>query len=113
LRMAALLWQAGAFAGIASAASLSPAPVEQGGSSTESLPPQSVRELPGRPATVADALPLVPGVVRRPGGGLVISGSGEHRSAMIVNSADVTDPAYGYFFGQRGRHFTADFDALF
>jgi hypothetical protein len=75
----------------------SAAPLEQGDSSADSLPPQSARELPGRPATVADALPLVPGVIRRPGGGLVMSGSGEHRSAMIVNSADVTDPATGQF----------------
>ncbi|MBZ5586393.1 MAG: hypothetical protein LAQ30_30240, partial [Acidobacteriia bacterium] len=36
-------------------------------------------------------------VARTPGGGLQISGSGEHRSAMIVNSADVTDPATGQF----------------
>jgi hypothetical protein len=26
---------------------------------------------------------------------------------------NVADPAYGLFFGQRGRHFTADFDVLF
>jgi len=26
---------------------------------------------------------------------------------------NVTDPAYGYFFGHRGRRFTADFDFLF
>src|SRR6202022_4702566 len=60
-------------------------------------PARTGKELPSRPATVADALPLVPGVVRSPGGGLQISGSGEHRSALIVNSADVTDPATGQF----------------
>jgi hypothetical protein len=38
-----------------------------------------------------------PGVVRSPGGGLVISAAGEHPSALIVNSADVTDPATGQF----------------
>jgi hypothetical protein len=27
--------------------------------------------------------------------------------------ANISDPAYRYFFGQRGRHFTADFDVLF
>ena len=27
--------------------------------------------------------------------------------------ANIADPAYGYFFGQRRRHFTADFDILF
>jgi hypothetical protein len=46
---------------------------------------------------VADALPLLPGVVRSPGGGLSLSAAGEHRSALIVNSADVTDPATGQF----------------
>ncbi len=72
-------------------------PLQQDTSTPSPLPPQSAKELPDRPATVADALPLVPGVVRRPGGGLVISGAGEHRSAMVVNSADVTDPATGQF----------------
>jgi len=73
------------------------APVEQGASVPGELPVQSVRDLPARPATVADALPLLPGVVRSPGGGLVMSAAGEHRSALIVNSADVTDPATGQF----------------
>ena len=57
----------------------------------------AARELPSRPATVSDALPLVPGITRSPQGGLNISGSGEHRSALIVNSADITDPATGQF----------------
>jgi hypothetical protein len=73
------------------------APLEQGASVPNEIPAQTVRELPGRPATVADALPLLPGVVRSPGGGLNISAAGEHRSALIVNSADVTDPATGQF----------------
>ncbi|MGA2327839.1 MAG: carboxypeptidase regulatory-like domain-containing protein [Bryobacteraceae bacterium] len=72
-------------------------PLEQGASAPSELPAQSAKELPNRPATVADALPLIPGVVRSPGGGLQISGAGEHRSALIVNSADVTDPATGQF----------------
>jgi hypothetical protein len=72
-------------------------PVDQGASQPDSVSPQSARELPSRPATVADALPLIPGVVRAPGGGLQMSGAGEHRSAMVVNSADVTDPATGQF----------------
>ncbi len=72
-------------------------PVDQGSSPPNSLPAETARELPGRPATVADALPLIPGVVRSPAGGLVISAAGEHRSALIVNSADVTDPATGQF----------------
>jgi hypothetical protein len=73
------------------------APVDQGGSAPTELPIHTVTELPGRPATAADALPMLPGVVRDPGGSLILSGAGEHRSALIVNSADVTDPATGQF----------------
>ncbi|MEP7271415.1 MAG: carboxypeptidase regulatory-like domain-containing protein, partial [Acidobacteriota bacterium] len=54
-------------------------------------------DLANKPANVADALPLVPGVVRTQDGEISISGSGEHRSALVVNSADVTDPATGQF----------------
>ncbi len=72
-------------------------PVEQGATTSNSLSAETARDLPGRPATVTDALPLLPGVLRRPDGGLQISASGEHRSALIVNSADVTDPATGQF----------------
>jgi hypothetical protein len=71
--------------------------IEQGGAPPVTVDGRTAKELPNRPATVADALPLAPGVVREPGGGLVISGGGEHRSALIVNSADVTDPATGQF----------------
>ena len=53
--------------------------------------------LPDRPRTVTDALPLAPGVVRLPNGQLRLSGSGEHRSALLVNSATATDPATGQF----------------
>jgi hypothetical protein len=62
-----------------------------------SLTPQATNELPNRPATVADALPLIPGVIRQPGGALTISAGPEHRVAMVVNSTDVTDPATGQF----------------
>jgi hypothetical protein len=71
--------------------------VDQGASAPATLTPQTTNNLPNRPATVADALPLLPGVVRDPGGSLVISASAEHRSAMVVNSTDVTDPATGQF----------------
>jgi hypothetical protein len=71
--------------------------VEQGATAAVVLDGNTVKELPSRPATVTDALPLVPGVVREPGGALIISASAEHRSALIVNSADVTDPATGQF----------------
>ena len=74
------------------------APAMDGGASgAQEISAQSVKELPSRPATVADALPMVPGIVRSPQGGLRISGAAEHRSALLVNSADVTDPATGQF----------------
>ncbi len=57
----------------------------------------SAKQLPTLPATVSDVLPLTPGITRSPQGGLNISSSGEQRSALIVNSADVTDPATGQF----------------
>jgi Carboxypeptidase regulatory-like domain len=64
---------------------------------TQSLPPETAKELPSRPATVTDALPLIPGVMRSPQGSLEISGRDEPHSGLIVNSADVTDPATGQF----------------
>ena len=72
-------------------------PVEAGSSTSTTISRQLAKALPDRPATVADTLPLVPGVVREPGGALVISASPEHRAALVVNSADVTDPATGQF----------------
>jgi hypothetical protein len=73
-------------------------PVDQGASAAAAtITPQATNNLPTRPATVADALPLVPGVLRDPGGALAISGGAEHRAAMVVNSTDVTDPATGQF----------------
>lgn len=72
-------------------------PVEEGSAPPSTVPTLLAKDSPTRPATVTDALPLLPGVTRSPGGGLQLSGSGEHRSALIVNSADVTDPATGQF----------------
>src|SRR5262249_835759 len=56
-----------------------------------------VKSLPNKPSSVSDVLPLVPGVIRTFQGEIKISGSSENRSAFIVNSADVTDPATGQF----------------
>ncbi|MEO8594097.1 MAG: carboxypeptidase-like regulatory domain-containing protein [Candidatus Solibacter sp.] len=53
--------------------------------------------MPERPATIREALPLLPGVVRTPEGKLVISDSGEHRNALLVDSLDASDPATGNF----------------
>ena len=72
-------------------------PVEQVSPPSTAVSGQLARQMPNRPATVADALPLIPGVVREPGGALRISDSPENRSALIVNSADVTDPDTGQF----------------
>ena len=35
-----------------------------------------------------------------------------HFNPEVVRN-NIADPSYGYFFGQRGRRFTADFDVLF
>jgi hypothetical protein len=71
--------------------------VEQTSSTAMNLNPQEVKSLPNRPATVTDTLPLVPGVVRGSDGEIKMEGSGEQRSALVVNSADVTDPTTGRF----------------
>ncbi|MCS7316295.1 MAG: carboxypeptidase-like regulatory domain-containing protein, partial [Bryobacterales bacterium] len=60
-------------------------------------PATSVASTPARPATVREALPLIPGVARTVEGKLVISDAAEHRSTMLVNSLDATDPATGKF----------------
>jgi hypothetical protein len=74
-----------------------PPPVEQSSSQNYELHPSEVKTLPTNPATVSDVLPLVPGVVRSPGGELKLDGSGEQRSSLVVNQSDVTDPATGKF----------------
>jgi hypothetical protein len=56
-----------------------------------------VTSLAGKPASVADALPLVPGVTKDANGEIQIGGVGEQRSALLVNSSDVTDPGTGRF----------------
>jgi hypothetical protein len=74
-----------------------PVPVEQSSSRNNVLKPAEVKTLPSNPAAVTDILPLTPGVVRSPDGGLKIDGSGEERSSLVVNQSDVTDPATGKF----------------
>src|SRR5215813_3648968 len=70
---------------------------EQTASTATELQAAEVKYLPNKPTQVSDALPLVPGVIRTFQGEIKISGSSENRSAFIVNSADVTDPATGQF----------------
>jgi hypothetical protein len=71
--------------------------VETGATTANSLSAEQAEALPLRPPNVREALPLIPGVVRTPEGKLVISGGPEHRSSLLVNSVDVTDPATGRF----------------
>ena len=80
-----------------SASASSAVTLEQTASVATELQANQIRNLPSKPTSVSDALPLVPGVIRSPQGEIKISGSGENRSAFIVNSADVTDPATGQF----------------
>src|SRR5258708_2722026 len=72
-------------------------PVEQSSSENNVLRPTEIKTLPTNPATVNDTLPLVPGVVRSPDGELKIDGTGQERSAMVVNQTDITNPATGRF----------------
>ena len=71
--------------------------LEQASSQSTELRREQIKSLPGRPANVADTLPLIPGIARTPDGEIQIGGAGEHRSALVVNSTDVTDPATGRF----------------
>jgi hypothetical protein len=73
------------------------APIEQASSQSTEVRPAEVKILPTNPLTVAEILPLVPGIVKSPAGELTIGGSGEQRSAFVVNQSDVTDPATGKF----------------
>ncbi len=72
-------------------------PIEKGASPATAIARSQIKNIPAKPATVKDTLPLVPGIVRTPEGEIKISGTGEHRSALVVNAADVTDPATGQF----------------
>ncbi|HUO60783.1 MAG TPA: carboxypeptidase regulatory-like domain-containing protein [Candidatus Acidoferrales bacterium] len=67
------------------------APVEK------TIQASEAKETPNKPATVTDALPLVPGVVRGNDGSVHIAGMGESHSTLLVNSVDVTDPSTGSF----------------
>ena len=73
----------------------SPLATSQG--SESKLPVSEAAISPLRPASLIDALPLVPGVIRTPDGRVKIAGLDEQHSALIVNSVDVTDPATGDF----------------
>jgi hypothetical protein len=74
-----------------------PGSEQQRTSSSTTLQRDELKSLPNRPATVADSLPLVPGVVRSADGQIIIDGGGEHKSAFVVNGTDVTEPVTGRF----------------
>src|SRR3984893_18314549 len=74
-----------------------PGSAQQSATSSTTLQRDEIKSLPNRPATVADALPLVPGVVRSADGQIIIDGGGEAKSAFLVNGTDVTEPATGRF----------------
>src|ERR1019366_1280784 len=63
----------------------------------QDLPTAQAKLAPTRPATLTDALPLIPGIIRGQDGSVKIAGLGEDHSALLVNSVDVTDPATGSF----------------
>lgn len=70
---------------------------ETDSASSTSIAPAQAQQIPSRPATIADTLPLIPGIVRATDGSVKIAGYGENHSALLVNSVDVTDPATGEF----------------
>ncbi|NOT63791.1 MAG: hypothetical protein HOP19_26550 [Acidobacteria bacterium] len=72
-------------------------PLEQGASPSQDLQREQAKDTTNRPDTVSDTLPLLPGIVRTDQGQLRIFGGNENRSALVVNYADVTDPATGQF----------------
>jgi len=71
--------------------------LDQSVSTPVALDRNDVKNMPDRPASVGDALPLAPSILRLPNGLLSLSGNGEHRSTLLVNSGNVTDPATGQF----------------
>ena len=74
-----------------------PLQMEHAASPSQELQTDDIKNLPLRPTTVTAALPLVPGVFEDADGEIKIDGTGEHRSAFVVNQTDVTDPATGKF----------------
>ena len=83
--------------GVNVTATTTASPIEQGASPSTDLSRTQAKQAATRPATVADTLPLIPGIVRTDQGQLKILGNSENRSALLVNQADVTDPATGQF----------------
>lgn len=64
-------------------------------SSTGVLRQAALERAPNRNETVADVLPLIPGVVRGPDGLINMKGARTSQSSVLLNSANVTDPVTG------------------
>src|SRR5581483_473061 len=64
--------------------------IEQSSSVRTEIHPEGVKTLPTNPATVRETLPLVPGVQRAANGELILDGTGEQRSSLVVNQSDQT-----------------------
>lgn len=72
-------------------------PTEEPSHASQTISAVQAKQAPDRPATLTDALPLVPGVIKAADGSVQIAGLGESHSALLVNSVNVTDPATGDF----------------
>jgi hypothetical protein len=72
-------------------------PTAEASTGAQTISGTQAQQAPGRPATLTDALPLIPGVTKAPDGSVQISGASENHSALLVNSVNVTDPATGDF----------------
>lgn len=72
-------------------------PTAEPSTGAQTISGTQANQAPGRPATLKDALPLIPGVTKAPDGSVQISGAGENHSALLVNAVNVTDPATGEF----------------
>jgi hypothetical protein len=72
-------------------------PTAETSSTSTDVAVTQAKQTASRPATVIDTLPLVPGVIRAPDGGVQVAGYGQTHSALLVNSVNVTDPATGDF----------------
>ena len=72
-------------------------PTAESSPSTSTLTPAQATRTADKPTTLIEALPLVPGVIRAPDGGVQVAGYGQTHSALLVNSVNVTDPATGDF----------------
>lgn len=72
-------------------------PTTEASTAPNTINAEQARNAPGKPATLIDTLPLVPGVIRATDGSVQIAGYGETHSALLINSVNVTDPATGEF----------------